>query len=98
MCGKAAGHMGISRGQTAVETLPALAAIVAAQNLCVSPARLLGSISAKADRVIGSCANGAVSFPRCGPIFSRPEKDSIWCTGMDHCRDGIGSPHAILGF
>src|SRR5215470_6417778 len=98
MCGEAAGHMSISRRQTAVETAPVLAAIVAAQNLRVSPARLLGSIAAKADRVIGSCANGAVSFPRCGPIFSRPEKDSIWCTGMDHCRDGIGAPHSTLRF
>src|SRR5215470_19856568 len=98
MCGEAAGHMSISRRQTAVETAPVLAAIVAAQNLRVSPARLLGSIATKADRVIGSCANGAVSFPRCGPIFSRPEKDSIWCTGMDHCRDGIGAPHSILCF
>src|SRR5215470_11254488 len=98
MCGEAAGHMSISRRQTAVETPPALAAIVAAQNLRVSPARFLGSIAAKADRVIGSCANGAVSFPRCGPIFSRPEKDSIWRTRMNHRRNGIGSSHAILGF
>src|SRR5215510_5868481 len=98
MRGKAAGHMSMPRGQTAVEPAPILAAIVAAQNLRVSPARLLGSIPAKADRVIGSCANGAVSFPRCGPIFSRPEKDSIWCTGMDHCRDGISASHSILRF
>src|SRR5262245_24242791 len=98
MCGKAAGHMGISRGQTAVEPAPALAAIVAAQNLRVSSARFLGSIPAKADRVIGSCANGAVSFPRRGPIFSRPEKDSVWRIGMDHRRNGIGASHSILRF
>src|SRR5262249_44677378 len=98
MCGKAAGHMSISRGQTAVEPAPALAAIVAAQNLRVSSARFLGSIPAKADRVIGSCANGAVSFPRRGPVLRRPEKDSVWCTRMNHRRNGIGASHSILGF
>src|SRR5215510_11240048 len=98
MCSKAAGHMGMSRGQTADETPPALAAIVAAQNLRMSPARLLGSIPAKADRVIGSCANGAVSFPRRGPVLRRPEKDSVWRIGMDHRRNGIGASHSILRF
>src|SRR5262245_53308440 len=98
MCGKTAGHMGISRGQTAVETAPALAAIVAAPNLRVSSAGFLGGIPAKVDRVVGSCANGAVSFPRRGPIIRGPEKDSVWRTRMNHRRNGIGASHSILRF
>src|SRR5262245_28271953 len=98
MCGKAAGHMSMSRGQTAVETAPVLATIVAAQDLRVSPARFLGSITAKADRVIRSCPNWSVSFPRRGPILSRPEKDSVRRIGMDHRRNGIGASHSILRF
>src|SRR5262245_45236114 len=96
MCGKAAGHVRIARGQAPIETAPALAAIVAAHNLRMSAAGLLRSVAAKADRVIWSRADGAVSFPRRGPILSRPEKDSVRRVGMDYCWNGIGSPHSIL--
>src|SRR5262245_33181683 len=96
MHGKAAGHVRIARWQITIETAPALATIVAAQNLRMSAAGFLRSVAAKADRVIRSCADGAVSFPRRGPILSRPEKDSVRGVGMDHCWNGIGTPHSIL--